>query len=202
MDAFLLAVASGHPMRPNSQIQPKSSSSLPKPSQSIPPRPPAPTSKKTQSWAATAAGPPANIPPASSSSRPNTTHHPSRAPVPKQSATTKRPKAMFRLSEEAPLLRADTTAIKAAFIHIVPDLKVGIASVTRCANGFNVIFSSDALLKIAMDNADSIKASLSGSLTQLENRKKSYQCPGDGSLGQLNKSFSSLFCLFSLFSPQ
>ncbi|KAI1000261.1 hypothetical protein K3495_g7937 [Podosphaera aphanis] len=125
---------------------------------------------QTQSWAATTAGPPANIPPASSSSRPNTTNHPSRAPVPKQSAITKSPKATFRLSEEAPLLRADTTAVKAAFIHISPDLKDGIASVTRCANGFNHIFSSDALLKSAMDNADSIKAALSGSLAQLEDR--------------------------------
>ncbi|KAI0994781.1 hypothetical protein K3495_g13401 [Podosphaera aphanis] len=99
-----------------------------------------------------------------------TQHITPRAPVPKQSATTKGPKAIFRLSEEAPLLRADTTAVKAAFIHIVPDLKDGIASVTRCANGFNVISSSEASLKIVMDNADSIKASLSGSLAQLEDR--------------------------------
>ena len=46
MDAFLLAVASRHPMRLDSHVQPKSSGSLPKPGQNIPPRPPAPTSKQ------------------------------------------------------------------------------------------------------------------------------------------------------------
>ncbi|KAI0998238.1 hypothetical protein K3495_g9958 [Podosphaera aphanis] len=40
MDAFLLAVASGHPMRHDTPIQPKPASSLPKPSQNIPSRPP------------------------------------------------------------------------------------------------------------------------------------------------------------------
>ena len=170
MDAFLLAVASGHPMRHDNQRQPKSSGSLPKPSQSVPARPPIPTAKQPQSWAATAAGHPATGPPVPSSDRPNTTSRPSSTPVSKQTAITKGPKAIFRLSEEAPLLRADVTAVKSAFIHIVPGLKDGIASVSRCSSGFTVAFSSDASLKIALDNADSIRASLSGSLIQIEDR--------------------------------
>ncbi|KAI0991846.1 hypothetical protein K3495_g16341, partial [Podosphaera aphanis] len=170
MDAFLFAVASGHPMRHDSPKQPKPSGSLPKPSLNIPARPPIPAAKQPQSWAATAAGSPATVPPAPASSRPKTTSHPSCTPVPKPAANTKGPKAIFRLSEEAPLLKADATAVKSAFIHIVPGLKDGIAAVSRCSNGFTVAFSSDASLKIAMDNAESIKASLSGSLIQIQDR--------------------------------
>ncbi|KAI1004131.1 hypothetical protein K3495_g4080 [Podosphaera aphanis] len=157
-------------MRHDSLNQLKPSGSLPKPSQSIPARPPIPAAKHPQSWAATAAGSPATIPPAPASSRPKTMSRPSCTPVPKQAASIKGLKAIFRLSEEAQLLRADATVVKSAFIHIVPGLKDGIASVSRCSNVFTVAFSSDASLKIAIDNADSIKASLSGSLIRIENR--------------------------------
>ncbi|KAI0996826.1 hypothetical protein K3495_g11357 [Podosphaera aphanis] len=126
MDAFLLAVASGHPMRHDTPRQPKTASPLPKPSQNLPPRPPA--------------------------------------------ASTTGLKAIFRLSEDAPLLRADATSVKAAFIRIVPGLKDGIVSVSRSSNGFIISFSSDTSRKLALDNADSIKASLSGSLFQIEDR--------------------------------
>ncbi|KAI1001443.1 hypothetical protein K3495_g6754 [Podosphaera aphanis] len=118
---------------------------------------------------ATIAGSPATVP-GPTSARPNTTHRPSCTPVSKQTAITKGPKAIFRLSEEAPLLRADATSVKAAFIQIVLGPKDGIAFVSRNSNGFTVAFSSDSSLKIAMDNAASIKASLSGPLVPLEDR--------------------------------
>ncbi|KAI1002632.1 hypothetical protein K3495_g5568 [Podosphaera aphanis] len=174
MDAFLLEVASGHPMRHDTPRQPKTASSLPKPSQNLPSRPPVPISKQPQSWATTAAAAappvtnlPAHAPPSAS---PKANHRLSHTPVSKQSATTSGHKAIFRLSEDAPLLRADITSVKAAFIQIVPALKDGIASVSRSSNGFNITFSSDTARKLALDNADSIKASLSGSLVQLEDR--------------------------------
>ncbi|KAI0998059.1 hypothetical protein K3495_g10130 [Podosphaera aphanis] len=159
MDAFLLA--------------PKTASSLPKPSQNLPSRPPVPISKQPQIWATTAAAAPpvtnlhAHAP---HSASPKANHRLSHTPVSKQSATTSGHKAIFRLSEDAPLLRADITSVKAAFIQIFPALKDGIASVPRSSNGFNITFSSDTVRKLALDNADSLKASLSGSLVQLEDR--------------------------------
>ena len=167
MDAFLLAVASGLPMRHDTPRQPKTASSLPKPSQNLPSRPPVPISKQPQSWATTAAAAPpvTNSPthapfPASLKAK----HSLSYTPVSKQPATTSGHKAIFRLSEDAPLLKADITSVKAAFIQIVPALKDGIDSVSRSSNGFYITFSSDTSRKLALDNADSIKASLSGSL--------------------------------------
>ncbi|KAI0992020.1 hypothetical protein K3495_g16166, partial [Podosphaera aphanis] len=59
---------------------------------------------------------------------------------------------------------------KAALIKIVPGLKDGIASVSRSSSGFSIMFSSEESLKLAMEHADSIKASLSGALHQVEDR--------------------------------
>ncbi|KAI0997065.1 hypothetical protein K3495_g11123 [Podosphaera aphanis] len=172
IDAFLLAVASGHPMRHDTPRQTKTASPLAKPSQNLPSRPPVPISKQPQSWAATAAAPPAtNLPThASSSAPPNAKHRPFYTPAPKQAASTTGLKAIFRLSEDAPLLRADATSVKAAFIRIVPGLKDGIVSVSRSSNGFIISFSSDTSRKLALDNADSIKASLSGFIFKIEDR--------------------------------
>ncbi|KAI0993324.1 hypothetical protein K3495_g14860 [Podosphaera aphanis] len=169
MDAFLLAVGSGHPMRHDTPRQPKTASPLRKPSQNLPSRPPVPISKQPQSWAATAAAPTAtNLPThASSSVPPNAKHVPFYTPAPKQAASTTGLNAIFRLPEDSPLLRADATSVKAAFIRIVPGLKDGIVSVSRSSNGFIISFSSDTSRKLALDNADSIKASLSGSLFKL-----------------------------------
>ncbi|KAI0996492.1 hypothetical protein K3495_g11687 [Podosphaera aphanis] len=83
---------------------------------------------------------------------------------------SKGPRAILRLSEEAPLLRADVTSVKAALLHTVPVLKDSNTSISRSSNGFSISFSSDTSLKLAMDNADSIKASLSGSLFQIVDR--------------------------------
>ncbi|KAI1001066.1 hypothetical protein K3495_g7133 [Podosphaera aphanis] len=88
----------------------------------------------------------------------------------KTSCYHQEPQAIFRLSGEAPLLRADATVVKSTFIHIVPGLKDVIASVSRCANGLTVAFSFDASLKIGMDYADAIKAYLSGSQIKIEGR--------------------------------
>ncbi|KAI1004433.1 hypothetical protein K3495_g3778 [Podosphaera aphanis] len=174
IDAFLLAVASGHPMRHHSDKQPKSAGSLPKPSQSLPLRPPAPTSKKASNWVATAAGPPATLSSASASiparARPNATHCPSHTTTSKVTTNKKGPRAILCLSEKVPLLKADVTSVKAALLLTVPGPTDRITSVSRSSNGFSIFFSSDTSLKLAMDNADSVKASLSGSLFQIMDR--------------------------------
>ncbi|KAI1002859.1 hypothetical protein K3495_g5348, partial [Podosphaera aphanis] len=121
MDAFLFAVASGHPMRHDSPRQPKPASSLPKPSQSIPSRPSVPQAYQPQSWAATAACPSAPLPPATA--QPSTKNRPPRTTVQKPTVICRGPKAIFRLTEDAPLFRADATSVKVALIKIVPGLK-------------------------------------------------------------------------------
>ena len=168
MDAFLFAVASGQPMRHDTPRQPKPASSLPKPSHNLPSRPPVPITNQPQNWAATAASPAASLP--SAPAQPSTKNRPTRTAVQKPAVKSKGPKANFRLTEDAPLLRADVTSVKAAFIKIVPGLKDGIASVSRNSSGFSMTFSSEESLNLAMKHADSIKASLSGALHQVEDR--------------------------------
>ncbi|KAI0994140.1 hypothetical protein K3495_g14043 [Podosphaera aphanis] len=168
MDAFLLAVASGHPMRHDTPIQPKPASSLPKPSQNLPSRPPLSKPSQPHNWAAIAARPPTSVP--SASSQPVSNNRSPRTSLQKPTVIPKGPKAIFPLTEEAPLLRADATSVKAALIKIVPGLKDGIASLSRSSSGFSIMFSSEESLKLAMEHADSIKASLSGALHQVEDR--------------------------------
>ncbi|KAI1006006.1 hypothetical protein K3495_g2208 [Podosphaera aphanis] len=166
MDAFLLAVASGQPMRRDTPRQPKPASSLPKPSHNIPSRPPVPITNKLRNWAATAPSPPASFP--SAPAQPSTKNRPARTAAQKPTVKSKGPKANFRLTEGAPLLRADATSVKAAFIKIVPGLMDGIASVSRKSSGFSMTFSSEESLNLAMEHADSIKASLPGALHQVD----------------------------------
>lgn len=166
MDAFLLAVASGHPMRHDTPIHPKPASSLPKPSLNIPSRPPLSKPPQPHNWAAIAARPHTSVP--SASSQPVFNNRPPRTSLQKPTVIPKGPKAIFRLTEEAHLLRADATSVKAALLKIVPGLKDGIASVSRSSSGFSIMFSSEESLKLAMEHADSIKASLSGALHQVE----------------------------------
>ncbi|KAI0998048.1 hypothetical protein K3495_g10141 [Podosphaera aphanis] len=167
MDAFLLAVASGYPMRHDSPKQHKPASPLRTPSHNVPSRPPVTVSNQSRNWAATVASPPASVP--SAPARP-TVNRPSRTAVQTPTANFKGPKAIFHLSDDAPLLRADATAVKAAFIQIVPGLKDGITSVSRNSSGFSISFATEDSLKLATINSDSIKASLSGSLHQVEDR--------------------------------
>ncbi|KAI0995632.1 hypothetical protein K3495_g12550 [Podosphaera aphanis] len=136
-------------MRHDTPRQPKTASFLSKPSQNSPSRPPVPISKQPQSWAAPAAAPPAiNLPAnAPSLAPPNAKHRPFYTPAPKQVASTTGPKAIFRLPEKHSSVHTQ--------LH---------------SNGLNVTFLSDTSRKLALDNDDSIKASLSGSLIQLEDR--------------------------------
>lgn len=155
-------------MRHDSPRQPKPASSLPKPSQNIPSRPFVPQAYQPQSWAATAACPSASLPPAAA--QPSTKNRPPRATAQKPTVICRGPKAIFRLTEDAPLFRADATSVKVALIKIVPGLKEGIASVSRNSTGFSITFSSEELPNLALEHADSIKASLSGALHQVEER--------------------------------
>ena len=167
MDAFLLAVASGLPMRHDSPKLHKSARPLPTPSHNVPSRPPVTVSNQSRNWAATIASPPASVP--SAPARPSV-NRPSRTAVQTPTANSKGPKAIFRLSDDAPLLRADATAVKSALIQIVPGLKDGITSVNRNSTGFSITFAAEDALKLATVNSDTIKASLSGSLHQVEDR--------------------------------
>ncbi|KAI1000703.1 hypothetical protein K3495_g7493 [Podosphaera aphanis] len=50
-------------------------------------------------------------------------------------------RAILHLSEEAPLLRADLTSVKAALLDTVPGPKDAITSVSRSSNGFSISFA-------------------------------------------------------------
>ncbi|KAI1007884.1 hypothetical protein K3495_g354 [Podosphaera aphanis] len=142
-------------MRHDSPNQPKPASSLPKQSQ-------------PHNWAAIATGSSTSVP--SASAQPVSNNRSPRNTVQKPTVISKGPKSIFRLPEEAPLLKADATSVKAAPIKIVPGLKDGITSVTRSSSGFSITFSSEGLLKLAMEHSVSIKASLSRALYQVEDR--------------------------------
>ncbi|KAI0996053.1 hypothetical protein K3495_g12128 [Podosphaera aphanis] len=167
MDAFLLAAASRLPMRHDSPKLHKPARPLPTPSHKFPSRPPVTLLNQSRNWAATVASPPASVP--SAPARPSV-NRPSRTAVQTPTANSKGPKAIFRLSDDAPLLRADATAVKSALIQIVPGLKDGITSVNRNSSGFSITFAAEEALKLATVNSDTIKASLSGSLHQVEDR--------------------------------
>ncbi|KAI1000705.1 hypothetical protein K3495_g7495 [Podosphaera aphanis] len=109
------------------------------------------------SKSATAASPPASAP--SIPARP-TVNRPSRTAVKTPKVNSKGPKAIFCLTDDAPLLRADATAVKAALIKIVPSLKDGITSVSRISSGFSITFAAEESLKLAKVNSDSIKTFL------------------------------------------
>ncbi|KAI0997126.1 hypothetical protein K3495_g11062 [Podosphaera aphanis] len=141
MDAFLLAVASGNPMRHDSTKQHRPASPLPTPRHNVPSRPPVPVSKQPRNLAAIVASPPASFP--SATSQLSNNNRSAGTAVQKPTVKLKSPKAIFRLTEEAPLLRADATSVKAAPIKIVPGLKDGIAPVSRNSSGFSMTFSSE-----------------------------------------------------------
>ncbi|KAI1007662.1 hypothetical protein K3495_g562 [Podosphaera aphanis] len=167
MDVFLLAFASGHLMRHDYPKQHKPASPLPTPCRNVPSRPPVTVSNLPRYWAAAPASLPASSP--SAPARP-TVNRPSRTAVQAPKVNSKGPKAIFRLTDDAPLLRADATAVKAALIQIVPGLKHGITSVPRISSGFSITFAVEESLKPATVNLDFIKASFSGSLHQVEDR--------------------------------
>ncbi|KAI0999637.1 hypothetical protein K3495_g8560 [Podosphaera aphanis] len=154
-------------MRHDSPKQHKPASPLPTPSNNVPSRPPVTVSNQPRNWTATVASPPAAVPLAPA--RP-TVNRPSRIAGQTPTANFKGPKAIFRLSDDAPILRADPTAVKAALIQIVPGLKDGIISVSRNSSGFSITFATEDSLKLATVNSDTIKASLSGSLHQVGDR--------------------------------
>lgn len=116
-------------MQHDTPRQPKPASSLPKPSHNIPSRPPIPITNQPRSWAATAASLPASF--LSAPTQPSIKNQPARMAMQKPTGKSKGPKANFRLTEQAPLPKADATSVKAAFIKIVPGLKDGIASVCQ-----------------------------------------------------------------------